>query len=172
MTEPNREVVEYQGATAGLNVSFQYPRGWTLREESGTIEPYRQVFIQGSRNQEGTYTASLSVLAAPITPEEGKYQSAASLFLHYTSHLFPGSTVLSQSNPTVDGILAMDVTVSYVIPPLHKHGLKPVEIPVKSRTVIFQRDPYVYQLTYSADAREYDRYADAFERLLNTLAFQ
>jgi hypothetical protein len=66
----------------------------------------------------------------------------------------------------------MDVAITYVIPPLHTHGLKPIEIPVKTRTVIFQREAYVYQLTFSADAREYDQHAQAFEQLLQSFRFQ
>lgn len=172
MTESREDSVEYQGARGGLSVGFRYPSGWKLREETGTIEPYRQIVIQGPRNQDDTYTASLSILAAPLTPEGGKYQSAASLFWHYRNHPLPGTSILDQSNRTVGGVMAMDVTVTYVIPPLHTHGLKPIEIPVKSRTVILQRDSSVYQLTFSADAREYDQHAQAFEQLLQSFRFQ
>jgi hypothetical protein len=43
---------------------------------------------------------------------------------------------------------------------------------VKTRTVLLRRGPYLYEIAYSADAREYAAHAQAFDRILASLRFQ
>lgn len=163
---------KFVGTTPGLQVSLEYPEGWSLSEEHGQVERYELVRLLGPRNQDESYSCYLSVQGAPTQAFGGKWQGREDLAQNYLSHLHQGAQVLETRETIIAGIPAKDITVFYTMSPWRHQGLKAVDIPIKARTLILERGPYVYQLIYSADAREYDRYADAFERLLNTLAFQ
>jgi len=67
---------------------------------------------------------------------------------------------------------ATALTVAYTIPPLHHRDVKPKEIPVTTRTLFLEKSPYLYQLVYSSDAREYDQHAESFDHLVSTFRFQ
>ncbi len=158
----------YVGTEPGWRVRFQYPEGWVLREERGQVERYRQVRIMGPRNHEDSYTCYLSVLAAPLQDAGGRFPNTEAFVQNYTSHLAQGATVVSSQPISVDRTKATELIATYTMPPWHHQGVKAIAVPVKVRTVVLEQPPYLYQLTYSADAREYDAHAAAFEQLLTT----
>ena len=170
--KPEAKFSKFQGYDAELRVAFQYPEGWRLEQEKGTIDRYQKVRLLGYRNQEGTYTCYLSVVGFPKKESGGKFETLEEFARNYKEHLLIDSKIEAEVAHSVAGQKAIDLTVSYTIPPLYKHGLKAIEIPVKTRTLFAQKGPYLYQITYSADAREYDLHAQAFEQLLKTFRFQ
>lgn len=163
---------QYQGREGGLLLTFQYPAAWRLQEEQGKIDLYRQVRVMGPRNSEDTYTCYLSVSGAPLKKHGGRFESAKERLAIYKGHLFSDGKVDRERERTFAGEKASDITVSYTIPPLHERGLKPIPIPVKTRTLFFEKGAYLYELIYSADSREYDLHVKAFEQLLKTFRFQ
>ena len=170
MTRTGNEA-EYRGTEPALSVTFHYPADWRLTEEQGRLEVYREVRIQGPRNAEDTYTGFLIVRSSPLKTSGGRFGSAEELLRHKRRYALPGTTVLVDGTRRVAGRTARELVVTYTIPRLNQPGLKPLPIPVKTRTLVLMKDPYLYELSFSADAREYDRDAGAFERLLKTLAF-
>lgn len=163
---------KYAGNDTRLQVEFRYPAGWQVQEERGKTDVYSEVRLLGPRNRDDTYTCAIAVRGSPAKAYGGKHETLVELVKHYTSHLFKDATILSENDRVVDGTHATELTVSYTIPPLHLPGLKAVEIPVKAHALFLEKDPYLYELIYSADAREYDRHADAFEQLIKTFRFQ
>lgn len=162
----------YVGTTPPLAISFHYPAGWAQHEEAGRGEPFRQVRFMGPRNREDSYTCYFAVMGAPLTAAGGKHRSAVAFIEHYTSHLPPEAKILQSRQTVVDGMPATDLLISYVQPPWHHVGLKAIDIPITTRTVILERGSTLFQLSYSADAREYDAQAQAFEELVTTFRFQ
>ena len=162
----------YTGSEPGLMVSLEYPEGWTLHEERGKIERYREARIHGPRNQDDTYTSYLVVRGSPVTSFGGRHGSLDELVAHYKAHLIRDTRIVSEHEAAVADTNATDLTVSYTLPPLLHKGIKPLAVPVKTRTVFVENSPYIYELIYSADAREYDRYAEAFEHVLKTFRFR
>ena len=163
---------EYTSSDSDFTASFVYPEGWSLDEERGTKEAYREVRIRGPRNADDTYTCYLAVRASPLKSEGGKFATSADALEHYTHRLLEGSAVESHTDRAVAGLPADDLTVSYTLPPLHLHGLTPKAIPIKTRTVFLEHGAYLYELIFSADAREFPRHAEAFERLVTTIRFR
>ena len=164
---------EYRTEDPGFSMRFQYPKGWKIQREEGRIERYQLVRVLGPRNSEGSYSCYLSIVGMPLKPGGGKFESLGEFIQDYREHLPSGTTLEQEGKAKVGGGQeAVDLTFSYVVPPLHKPGLKPLEIPVRSRILLFQKGTLLYRITYSADAREYDRHAGAMEKLIQSLRFK
>ena len=159
----------YTGTRRALKVSLEYPGKWMLQEEQGKMEFYQGVRMLGPRNADDTYAAYVSVRGFPLRAFGGSYEDLHALVEHYKIHAPRDSRIVSESPRKVAGAAGRDLTFSFTIPPLHHKGIKALAIPVKERKVFVEHSPYLYELTYSADSREYDRYAEAFEHLLKTL---
>ena len=170
--EPMPSTLTYSSPEAELPVSFEYPTYWRLREERGTVEAYRAVRLQGLRNADGTYTAYMVVRAFPVQPPGSPYADQRAFVARLLTNLPDGARVEPQATRPMAGTLADDITFAYTIPPLHHAGRKAVKIPVKTRTVVVQRGPLLYEIAYSADERAYDAHLFAFEGLLSSLQFK
>ena len=162
----------YTGTQPELHVTFQYPETWPLHEEQGKLERYQLVRIMGPRNAEGTYTARLSAQGRPRKSAGGQYDSAEELAGHYQQHLLPEAKILAEQRTTVAGVPAIDLTVEYTSPAIHHKGLRAVAVPVRERKIFFEKAAYLYELSYTADAGEYDRSAAAFDQLLQSFRVQ
>ena len=158
---------KYLGTPTGLLANFEYPAGWLLHEERGQIERYKQVRIAGPRNREDSYSCYFAIQEFPLKTYGGMYQNVEELLHRYTDHL-PEGAKTAVNHVTLSGLPAMDIRASYVSRPWHHQGLKAVEVPIATRVIIVEKDPYLYQLNYSADARESEQYTEAFEHLVRT----
>ena len=163
---------KFEGNAPVLTLAFQYPEGWRLEQEEGTIDPYRKVRLLGPRNREDTYTCYISVTGFPKKELGGKFETLDEFARHYKQHLLANARIEAEGASLIAGQNGIDLTTSSTIPPLYKHGLKAIEIPVKTRTVFIQNGSYLYQIIYGADVRDYGLHAQAFEHLLKTLRFQ
>ena len=157
---------QYQTKNPLLGLKIVYPAEWRLAEERGGREPYAELRVVGPRNQEDTYSASMVVRATAGD------ESLAARARTYQDLLPDDAVVESRAARRLQQVSAQEFVVSWVVPPLFRSGLKAQPIPVKTRTVLFRRGASLYELIYSADAREYDRYAGAFDRLLASLRFE
>ena len=171
-TSAMSQYAAYTGDKPGLLVTFEYPQGWDVHEEQGKAQFYREVRILGPRNQEETYTAYLSVRGSPLKPFGGRHEALDELVANYKNHLLQGAQIVSEQPRTIGGTNGVDLTVSYIMPAIHHKGLKAQAVPVTSRTVFLENGPYLCELTFSADAREYEQHAPAFEHLLGSFRFQ
>ena len=169
--QPAGESLTYQSQDSRLAMTFQYPSGWSVQEEEGKLELYSQVRLMGPRNAEDTYSPFIAVRVSPALEAGGRHRDAAELAQYHAAHQPPGARVTRDATQTVVGASAHDVTMTYTIPPLHHRGLKALSIPVTTRTLFLQRGLYLYELIYSADAREYERHAPVFEHVLQTFRF-
>ena len=163
---------EYAGASAELPVAFRHPAAWRLQEERGRIDAYREVRLLGARNDDKTYTSSFVVRSAPLRSAGGRYGSLQELVAAYTTSGLHGGILLTEQSQTVAGVPAMDLIFSYRIPPLHHRGLVPKEIPVTTHAVLLEHDGRLYELLYSADTRDYNRFTGEFDELLRSFRFQ
>ncbi len=150
-----------------LPMAFEYPQDWPLDTEQGKIEPYRQIRILGPRNNENSYRSYFIVLRAPLQAD-GKYKSVADFLKNYKEHLMRRSEVLSEGKTKLGGMEAQEMLAQYTMPAWHHQDLNAPEVPVKTRIVVASDNNYLYQLMYSADAREFDAHTKTFERLIET----
>lgn len=162
----------YRGADSALGVSLEYPPSWRLVEEQGRVEPYAAVRLLGPRNAEDTYTASMTVRGWLMPREADQAEDADEQVRRYTSQLIDGALVESDVRRRQWGTEVRDLIVAYTVPPLHRSGLQPVPIPVRTRSLFLRRREYAYHVAYSADAREYAAHEDAFDAVLASLRFR
>jgi hypothetical protein len=162
----------YQGTGSELAVTFSYPQDWKLHQESGKTEPYQAIRIMGPRNSADTYTSHFSVYGFPLKASGGKYDSVDEMVDATKRLLPPDAQVLSEGKREIGRLPATDLTVSYTIPAIHHKGIKAAPVPVKQRKVVTGKPPYLYEISYTADAQEFDQYAEWFERLVNSFRVQ
>ena len=161
----------YRGTAPLLAVRLIYPAQWRLTEERGRQEPYTQVRLLGPRNAEDTYTAYITVRGVLPDPGGGPGESLDERVRRYIDTLLEGTAIESVQPTAFEPGEARELVISVTIPPLFRSGLKPLPIPVKTRTVFLRRGRAYYEIAYSADAREYAAHLQVFERLLASLRF-
>lgn len=163
---------EYVGSPPLLAVAFRYPADWIAQEEGGRRQPFQQVRMLGPRNAEETYRCYVAVSAVPSAAAGGRHATAEAMADNYTRHLPGEGTVLASRETSLAGARGRDVTVSYTQSEWRFHGVhKSGRVPIKARTLIVEKESVLYQLTFSADAREYEQHATAFEQLLRSFRF-
>ena len=162
----------YHGTTPELQVTFSYPEQWPLHEEQGTMESYRAVRIMAPRNAEGTYTSHFSVRGALLTSQSGAAASVQERIAHYKQHLVADARVLAEATREVGGLQAMELVVAYTQPAIHRKGIKAVAVPLKEHKIVMASPSHVYEISYTADQREYDRYATVFDRLVDSFRLE
>ena len=117
---------------------------------------------------------TLDVDAVVVATEPGWHARAGIAAARAGKHVMvekPIEANIEAAQQLIDACQASGVslTVTSTMPALHHQGIKAEAVPLKERIVFFQQGPYVYELTYSADARDYERYRPAFEHLLSSL---
>jgi hypothetical protein len=160
----------YDGAARPLRVSFEYPTDWEFQEGHGAMEPYAQVRLIGPRNGEGTYSCYI-VVRHFQRRAQGRFASAQDAARYHIKHLPPDAKMLSQRDEIIGGHAARSIIATYTIPALHKAALRSRDIPVRQQTMFLEQGPSIYEITFSADSREYLKHLSAFSRLLQTFAF-
>lgn len=169
---PRHGEQRYRGDAPPLALSFVYPADWRLTTETGARERYVQLRLLGPRNAEGTYTAYITVRGVPPDAEGGAMESLDEWVTRYTNQLLEGAAVESIETGQLQDAETRDLVVSFTVPPLFRSGLKPLPIPVKTRTVFLQHGSSRYACSYSADAREYAAHVQVFDWVLASLRFQ
>jgi len=172
----SQSYIRWRGDKEPLHVSFDVPEGWRLALDRGRIERFEQVLVKGPRNADDTYSALLVVRATPSASKGGKFAGAREFAADYRRHLYTGHSVVADRASRVAGEPAIDLTVAYVVPPLRVkpargEPLKPIPVPVQSRTVFFERGGWIYELILSSDRREFAAHAPNFERLAESFRF-
>jgi hypothetical protein len=117
------------------------------------------------------------VRSRPSRENGGPYESAEALMQRYRELLPEGARVDQNDVRQLAGRPAHNLVVSYTIPPRRFHvqsaeSTPTLEIPVTTRTLFLEHGSRLYELVYSADARDYRRFAVVFERLLETITFR
>ncbi len=162
------DVRSYRGSEPLLAASFDYPAAWKLKEDRGEREPYAQAAAFGPRNRAGTFTPAFVVRGVPAE----LYGSLQEYRDSYLSHLYKAPVIDHAGSAAVDGRPALDVTVDYTMPALHKPGLKNEEVPLRARLVFVRNGQALYLVAHIADRRQFKEHTPAFDKLLRSLRFQ
>jgi hypothetical protein len=169
---PQRGERLYQGRSPLLPLSVIAPSGWRLIEEAGAHDAYEQIRLQGPRNADATYSAYITI-RGQVLPEADRTEGAVDDWVDaYLSEALEGRAIESDQPRMLQDAPARDLVMSVAVPPLFRSGLKPLAIPVTTRIVVCRLGPRLFELIYSADAREYDQHAPVFERVLTSIRFQ
>ncbi len=150
-------------------LTFEYPGNWPAGVEVGRGESYWQVVILGPRNAEDSYNPGLTVRSMPVQAG-GRYADVPSLVdarrNQYAAS--PQFRMLEDAPYAVAGVSGWHLIFTYVVPlPPSSINAKPT--PLQTRLVIFSLGGTLYELVYSADAREYAAHQGVFAHLLQSI---
>ncbi|NOX96975.1 MAG: hypothetical protein GXO98_02730 [Nitrospirae bacterium] len=166
--------IDYESASSQLGFTFLYPSKWRVIESEGKYERYSQVQILGPVSKKKAYRASLVVTVSPVKEEGGKYNSLEEKVINYKKkrRLFKNFKLLSEKEVTFAGLRGKEVIASfrYHLPILNPLGAK--ELSIQSRRVFLQRGPYFYELGYEAEKKDFPRYSEDFDRLLESFVLK
>ena len=167
----NSDRQSYEGASPYLPVSFKYPVSWMLREDQGKIDHYSQAIILAPKKPGWPYTAAFVVRGSPLKSARGRFETPEELKQNFVSHLYKDPRVLKESTLRLKGTSSIDLTVSYTFLPIRHKGFNAQPVPVKNRILFAQNNGILYELSYSADEREFESHSAEFSRLLKSLRF-
>ena len=160
--------VAYQDPTASLGLTFEYPQNWVTGTDIGRNQAYWQLIILGPRNAKNTWSAGLTIRKRSTT---GLYQS---LELRIERHLkqaasAPQFQLLEEGSRQVGVFQTWQMTWACTVPLPPHSAQATTPTPIQTRLVIFAIGEHLYELNYSADAKEYPAYQHVFDHLLDTL---
>ncbi|MCG3176025.1 MAG: hypothetical protein MOGMAGMI_00963 [Candidatus Omnitrophica bacterium] len=161
----------YRGTSPALRLTFEYPADWSLREETGRIERYAQVLIEGPRNASGTLNPMLVVRSSPRANAGGRHPDARSLMEDHLSHLYKDPRILINRPVQLSGRKGYETEYTHTIPPLHKPGLKGRSIDLRTRHLFIENGEHLVEVQFFADRGDFDVYRRDVDRLLTSLKF-
>jgi hypothetical protein len=164
--------VPYQPKGLSLPFSFEYPKNWAAGEERGRSEPYQQILILGPRNAQDTYNAGLVIRMLPTQPRGGRFADVGELTQWRRGQFAAAKAfvVLTDRPRSVEDAAGMELEMQFTAA-LPLPTMASQDTTLRSHTVIVERDGQLYEFSYSADVRDYQRYYPAFAHLIETLHF-
>ncbi len=172
---PSREIASFspfRPKKLSLPFRFEYPSNWMAGEEEGQGSPYQQVIVLGPRNALDTYNAGLTVRIMPTKTAGGQYENLEELVQRRRAqHGHSGRLEIVRDQPTrLLGLTGteLEFRVDMRLPQGGSHGSTPTE--VQTHTILMAEGNRLFEFIYSADARDYGRYHEAFDHLLQSLA--
>lgn len=161
----------FAGTTAALPLRFEYPSDWVLKEETGRIDRYAQVLVEGPRNSAGTLNPMLIVRTAPRSAGGGKHENAEHLMEDFLSHVYKDLKVVRRRPYELSGAKGYETEYTHTIPPLRKPGLKGRAIDLRTRHLFLERGDLLIEIILFADRDGFDACAPALDRTLASFSF-
>lgn len=163
-----KSYTQFQSNNPRLDFTFLYPDQWQIIESGGKETEYDEVFIAGPRNEENTFTLSLSVRVTPL-----HNQSLESAFTNYLAKSMRAANYreISRTKGTLAGIEAIEIEISYTMP-LPLNGTQPQRTSINERRIFFEKDDRLYELIYSTAETNYNKYLEAFKNAARTFEFR
>lgn len=165
--------ISYPAGTFELPFSFRLPGNWTTGTTTGKSADYRQIIVQGPRNNEDTYTASLVILSAPVQnkPPYGSMESLISASSRIYSPAHDGRLILDKTPLVLDGSTAVKVEGSFQTNTPVRTG-KAKRVTVKQIDIFTERQDRLYKMSFSADERDFRKYDEVLKELLSSVRWK
>ncbi len=168
----NPHIKTYQSDREYLQLSFEYPAAWRIIEDRGKIQAYSQALVIGPNNTAETFSANFVVLGSPIKAKGGRFENIAQLRGNFTSHLYENPHFLDSLGAKIEKYDAETVIATYTIPPTFDKGIKPLEVPVKTKAFFTQVNDCFYEVIYTADVQDFSKYENDFDHLVKSIRFK
>ncbi len=160
--------VPYVPKSLKLACTFEVPDNWLATEQQGRGERYQQIILVGPRNAQDTYHAGLTVRITPVGAGGGSYATLEDLIdwrrKQYAQTA--GFSELSFREVSVVGPPAKEL--KWIFQVTLPSAVGPQTVLLKNQLVLFAHQEQLYELSFGADAVEFERYAPAFEHLLQS----
>jgi hypothetical protein len=147
----------YRSTINEVDVSFEYPKDWKLREVKGRDEKYNEISILGPRSEEDKYSCALSVTMYP--KERFASVEEAIRDYKYKFEKFKEFKVVSSGKEGFE--------IEYLLRlPLYSPKAKDVKI--KEKVMFVTRDDNCFKLRWNSVEKDYSKYLPAFNTLCET----
>jgi hypothetical protein len=163
--------IAFTSTNPRLDFEFLYPAAWQVREF--TRDGHNAVFILGPRNQDDTFSLTITVHVFPAWERKGKFATVAEVVEDYLrkSRQLANFREISRAQGTLVGADAVEIEISYAMPlPLNNVNSK--ETPIIERKIIFKKGVRFYELTYTAVTEDYYAYLESFRDAVSTFKFR
>jgi hypothetical protein len=161
----------YRARDPELNISVEYPAGWTIQEHRDPKAGYTNViFID--KDIKKTFRPMMTIMAkktASLKDPAMTPQAFSRAIVRTRLRLIPAK-ILSERQVLVGGVEANQTVVVYTA--MDKiYAVDARQIPVKEEMAVFKKDDYIYVLRFEAGLKDYPLYEKAYRRAAKTLRF-
>ena len=160
----------YSGKDTELNLTVDYPAGWSHGETRGAFGAYAELGFYEPKIKGKPLRAYITLTVTRISKAEFAPKTLQGLVDDLTRKRLelPEAKVLSKSQEKLLGTETTDIQLSYKTPQeLYSTNL--TLIPMKERIVVFSRDDKFYVLRYSNTASDFDGANQLFIHYLHSL---
>jgi hypothetical protein len=163
--------IAFTSTNRRLDFEFLYPAAWQVTEFDR--DGHNAVFIIGPRNQDDTFSLTMTVHVFPAWERKGKFTTVAEVVEDYLrkSRQLSDFREISRAQGTLVGVDAVEIEINYTMPlPLNNVDAKDTSI--MERRIIFKKGSQFYELTYTAVAEDYYAYLESFRDAVSTFKFR
>lgn len=146
------EGLEYQNTEYGFGLNP--PKNWTLDEDDsyGVVRFYGPIIDEYQLNIGITEPADLG---------GEDFETAVESLKQYYETIFPNYTLLNMNPTTINSMNAYEIVHTYNITDV-------VELKIKQKQVLIEKDSMVYTITFSASVDSYQTYISIVDESINS----
>ncbi len=169
--EVGQQRTAFTSVNARLDFKFLYPGAWLAGEFER--EGHSTIFIIGPRDQDDTFSLTMTVHVFPAWERKGKFATVAEVVEDYLikSRQLASFREISRAQGTLVGVDAVEIEISYSIP-LTANNVDAKDIPIIERRIVFKKGAQFYELAYAAVAEDYYAYLESFSDAVSTFKFR
>ena len=151
-------------------LTFEYPKNWLLGADTRHKELYQQVMALGPAHPNSRYRANLVVRRMPTAAQGGSYKDLQALVAARRKQwaAYPNFQLASEREETAAGVSGLRIDYLYTAP-LPAQSVQAVPTTIQTSTVSLALGGALYEISYSADARDYATYEPVFRHALERL---
>jgi len=169
--ETGQQRTAFTSTNPRLDFKFLYPGAWQVREFER--DGHSAVFVIGPRDQDDTFSLTMTVHVFPAWEREGKFASVAEVVEDYLrkSRQLANFCEISLARGDLVGVDAVEIEISYSIPlPINSVDAKDTSI--MERKIVLKKGAQFYELAYATVAEDYYAYLESFRDAVSTFKFR
>lgn len=152
-----------------LRFAFEYPKNWILDKKYAYAKEGISITITGPLKNR-TQKVEIRVIITPS--EKCEEPDILEKYVNYriTRYIYKDLKVLSKVKTDFSdrNLESIDILISYPFPVDSSRSLYGI---IKKRALVAKNHCYFFELSYSADERDFDRYLEAYEHAKQTFKF-
>ncbi len=148
-----------------INVTFQYPSDWEMKEIDNPRANYHQIHLVGPRRDDIIFPVSLTVTtfsrSKSLDEELAQYLSQKKKLKDFN--------LLNRSEDSLNDKAFKNVEFSYNIS-LPLYAVKAKEVKIKERTAFLKNDDTLYKISFFVDEERFDDFIEVFNKVKQTFS--
>ena len=149
-----------------MNLSFQYPSSWEMKEIDNPKANYRQIHLVGPRREEIGFPVSLTITtfsqSKNLKDEVDRYLSRKKRLKDFN--------LLNRSDAFWANKPAEVVEFTYLIS-LPLYATETQKVKIKERAIFLKKGDVLYKISYFVDQERFADFVDVLDKLKNSFSF-